>query len=266
MIHAGAALLVLSVILLLIRRSQQSKLLEIGTTETSTAQELLDATKYVAERLGETGSFSRIVELKGMVKCDSPLISEIARQSCVYYEMKVTREYEEDHWETHGRGARTRGTRRRSEQVAGNSQRIPFWLEDATGRILVDPDRADIDSVKVVDRFEPAGNLGGRNVLTFGGFRFDVGIPLSGSRTLGYHFEERLLPLDRRVYVLGEARDVSGQLTVAKPLKKGKSFIISLKSEEDLIRSTGSRIRWLLVGAVAGGVAGVGLILAGLTR
>jgi len=267
MVIAGVVLLLLCAGLLLARRSQQRKLREIAGTETSTVQGLLDAAKYVAERLGEAGSFSQMAELKGTIRCDSPLTSEIAGQSCAYYQMRVTREYEEEYWENDDRhGTRVRRTRRGSEQVAGNSQMVPFWLEDATGRILVNPEHAEIDTVKVVDRFEPAHDSGGHGVLRLGGFHLEVGIPLSGRRTLGYHFEERVLPLDRRVYILGEVHDAPGQLVVERPKERGRSFIISLKSEEDLIRSTEATARHLLIGAVASGAAGIGLIIAGLVR
>ncbi len=269
MVLAGVVLLFLCGALLLIRRSQEGRLLEIGSAEASTSQGLSDASKYVADRLGEAGSFSRIAKVKGVVKCDSPLISEVARQSCVYYEMSVTREYEEYQGIRSRRRQRIGRPRRGSETVATNSQRVPFWVEDATGRILVNPQNSQIDSIKVVDRFEPAGGLGGSNVLSFGGFSVDLGNllpgPGLGSRTtLGYRLQEKLLPLERRVYVLGEARDVSGQLTIEKPRERGKPFIVTLKSEEELISSTRSAILWLLVGAAASGIAGIGLVLAGL--
>jgi len=263
---AGVALLVLCGVLLLVRRSQQSRLFEIMTTETTTTKALIDAAKYVAERLGEIGSFNRIVEVKGTIKCGNPITSEIAQQPCVYYEMSVTREYEESYWDT---DARTRHRRQRirrgSETVASNSQRVPFWVEDATGRILIEPDHAEIDPVQVVDRFEPGEQRGSR-AIGFGDHRVEVGGFLSGSgrRTLGYRFREKLLPLDRRVYVLGEASDASGELAIRAPREKGKRFIISLKSEEELIRSSRSTVRWLLAGSVVSGILGAVLILAGM--
>jgi hypothetical protein len=270
LVYAGVALLVVCGILLIVRRSKESKLLAITTAETTTAQGLLDAVKYVAQRLGETGSFNQIAAVKGIVRCDSPLTSEIVKQPCVYYNMSVTREYEEDYYETDSKtGEQTRKTRRESEQVAGNSQSIAFWVEDATGRTLVNPDHAEFEATKVVDRFDPIGNLSG-GVLSFGGFSMDLGNILSGvgagTRTLGYHLQELLVPLDRQIYVLGEARDSSGQLAIERPRGKGKKFIVSVKSQEELISATVSTMRWLMVSAVASGVVGIGLIVRGLIR
>ena len=269
MIVAGVILLILCGALLIYRRFQEQRLLEISTAEASTAQALADASKYVAERLGEAGSFSRIAKVKGIAKCDSPLTSEVARQPCVYYEMSVTREYEEYRGRRSRKRQRAGKSRRGSETVASNSQRVPFWIEDATGRILVNPDHSQIDSVKVVDRFDQAEGARGA-ILRFGSFSVNLGnilpaTPEMGSRTtLGYRLQEKLLPLEQRVYVLGEARDASGQLTIEKPREGGKPFIVSLKSEEELIGSARSTIQWLLASGVASGIAGIGLVLAGL--
>lgn len=262
----GIVLLILGGALLLVRRSQQGKLLEIMGTKTSTAQELTQSAEYVAERLGERGSFKQVAEVKGILKCDNPLRSEIAQEPCAYYSMTVTREYEESYWTTDSQTKRrVRRTRRGSDVVSQNSQRIPFWVEDATGPIWVNPEGADIDAVQVVDKFE--SNTGG--VITLGGFSFDVGSTvgqmLSDSRTLGYRFRESILPIGRRIYVLGEVADSTGTVQIQKPSAKGK-FIISLKSEEELVRSTKSTIQWLLVGAVVSGVAGLGLVVAGLLQ
>lgn len=264
LVIVGIALLILGGVLLLVRRSQQGKLLEILGTKTSTAQELIKAAEYVAERLGERGSFKQVTEVKGVLKCDNPLRSEIAQEPCVYYSMTVTREYEESYWETDSQTKQqVRKTRRSSDVVSQNSQRIPFWVEDATGPTWVNPEGADIDSVQVIDKFE--SNTGG--IIALGGFSFNVGSlvgqMLSDTRTLGYRFREHILPIGRQVYVLGEAADSTGTVQIQKPSTKGK-FIISLKSEEELVRSTKSTIQWLLVGAVACGLAGLGLIVAGL--
>ncbi|MGI5834909.1 MAG: E3 ubiquitin ligase family protein [Chloroflexota bacterium] len=264
LIVVGIVLLILGVVLFLMRRSQQSKLMDIMGTKTSTSQELQKAAEYVAERLGQQGSFKQIAEVKGVLKCDSPLRSEIAQEPCVYYSMTVTREYEETYWETDSKTKRRqRRTRRGSEVVSQNSQRIPFWVEDSTGSILVNPEGADIDAVQVIDKFE--NNTGG--VITLGGFSFDVGSLvgqfLSDSRTLGYRFRESILPIGRQIYVLGEAADTTGKIQVQKPSGKEK-FIISLKSEEELIRSTKSAAQWMLIGAIVSGIAGAALTIVGL--
>jgi hypothetical protein len=259
----GIVLLGICVVLLLLRRSQQSKLSEILATETSTAQQLTESARYVAERMGEAGSFNKVTEVKGVIRCDSPLTSEAAGQPCVYYDMNVSREYEETYWETDSQSKQqVSKTRSGSETVASNSQRIAFWVEDATGQVLVDPTGAEIDGVRVVDRFEHGESMGALVQL---GINLSALLPAtSGRRTTGYRTRESILPLDRPVFVLGEAVDSAGKLVVQKPRERGKKFFISLKSEEELIRSTGATVRWMLAGAVGSGVLGLVLMAVGL--
>jgi hypothetical protein len=78
-----------------------------------------------------------------------------------------------------------------------------------------------------------------------------------GRRTLGYKYEEQIVPVGKPIYVLGEASDAGGQLAIRKPTKKGTSFIVSLKSEEELTRSAAGTATGLTVGAAIAAVAGV---------
>ena len=250
-------------------RAWSVKLTEIMDTETFTAQQLAEAAKYVGGRMGEKGSFNKMAEVRGTIGCDTPLTSEMAKQPCVYHSMNVTREYEETYWDTDSQSKQqVQKTRRTTASVAGNSQRVSFWVEDATGKVPVNPEGADIDGMQVVDRFEPGEPSIGNGLISLGDFSLNVGGltigPMAGSRTIGDRFRESVLPLGRQIYVLGEAGDRSGQLAIGRPREKGHKFLISLKSEEELIHSTGAAVRWLLVGAIASGVAGVGLVAAGL--
>ncbi len=265
----GAILIVACVVLLLMRRSRQAKLFEIMSTESSTAQQLAESAKYVAERMGETGSFNKITELKGTIGCDAPLTSEMSKQPCVFYSTSITRDYEETYWETDSQTKQqVQRTRRNTEKVAGTTQSVGFWVEDPTGKVSVNPEGADVDAMQVVDRFQP-GELGvGNGLVNLGDFTINIGGltigPSARTRVLGYRFRESVLPLGRKVYVLGEATDKTGQLAVGMPGQKGHKFLISLKSEEELIRSTGSAIRWMLASAIGSGLAGLVLIVMGL--
>jgi hypothetical protein len=261
--YVGIVLLIVAVGLLLWRRSRQARLGAILGTETSTVKEVTELGAYVREGLeGHTG-FNRVCELKGAISCDTPLTSEVAKQACVYYAMTVTRDYEESYVETDNQGNQHQRTKRSSNTVASNSQRTAFWLEDETGRIPVDPQGAEIDAEQVVDRYEPADQL--QIGLSIGGLQLGIG-GLGGTRTLGYHYRESVLPPGRQAFVLGEASDSSGTLTVQKPREKGAKFIISLKSEEQLVQSAQRTVNWLLYGAVASGVLGVAALVLGLVR
>lgn len=258
----GIALIGLSILLIFLRRKSQDKLLEIKSTQTSSTKELVDLCQSVKDGIGNSGGFKQLSEIKGVVKCAQPLNGELSKQPCVYYAMDVSERYEETYYEKDSKGNSVRRTRTGSTSVASNSQSVHFEVEDTTGRITVNPNGADIDPVQVVSKYEPSTQ--GRNSISFGSFSFNVGRSSGDRKILGYEFTEKIVPLDRRVYVIGEASDSTGELMLQQPSEKGKPFIITLKSEEELTKGTESNIKALLFGAIASLIAGIGAIVYGI--
>lgn len=257
----GLLLVAVGGLLLYLRSRAQGRLVEIGFTETVTTQEVRELHGQIAAELGP-GGFSQIVELKGKLRCAAPLTAELSGQPCAYYTMSVEERYEETYQEQDGQGGTRTATRNGSTIVASNSQSAFFQLHDATGEITVNPTGAEIHPRQVVSRFEPC--TGGPSV-TVGGFTLQVGVGLGGKRVQGYHYTESILPLDSQLYLLGEATDTSGELTVQKPREK-KPFIISLKTEEELVRGAQGSMRWYLYGAIAAFVIGAVFIVIKILR
>jgi len=247
-------------------QGQKKKLGEIKGTETSTAAALAELAASVAKEIG-AGSFNQIAEVKGTIECDDPLESELSQTRCVHYSMQVTREYEETYWETDDKGNRQQKTRRGSEAMANNTRSVAFFVRDGTGRIEVDPSGASLDTEKVFSEFRPGENQAGG--LRFGRYSFNpatFATLAGGRRTLGYKFEESALPLGRPVYVLGEAVDNDGRLRIHKPGQKGASFIVSLKSEEQLLKGAQSSAKGMAIAAAIVAVLGLAGIVAGIVK
>lgn len=263
-IIVGIVLIIIGVVLVILRRKNQDKLLEIKATQLSTTKDLVDMCKTVNDELnpGGHGAFKQDMAVQGMVKCDRPLTGELSKEPCVYYEMRVDERYEETYWEKDAQGNNQRRTRTGASTVASNSQRRDFQVEDATGRITVNPNNADMDPVQVVSKYEQ--NF--QNRVTYGNFSFNISPGSSDRRILGYEFTEKIIPLERRVYVLGEAADSSGELMIQKSSEKGKLFIITLKSREELAQATASSIKWMMIGAIACFVIGVGAAVYGIMK
>jgi len=261
MIFIPIGLVAVSVVLFLIGRSQGNKALDIQSTETSTAAGLATEASDVAREIG-AGSFTKVTEIKGLVECPSPLTSEMSGTACVWYRSTVTREYEESYTERDSDGKTRSGTRRGTETVSKNERRTPFLVRDETGAVEVEPDGAPVEGVKVLSKFEQ-GDRG--STLSIGSFRLSLGAIGGGRRTIGYKLEELALPVGARVYVLGEARDDGGRLRVARPAAKGGRFIITVKSEEQLVESarTGSRVTTVISAVCA--VAAIVLFVLALT-
>lgn len=259
---AGLVLIAISAVLAFCYRSQKRRLGAIQSTQTSQVQLLRELAQSMKEGVGE-GAFTYLTEIKGKIVCKVPLQSELEGVECVYYSMRIEREYEETYYETDQEGRRTRRTRTSSDTVAENKRSTLFLVDDNTGQIQVDPDGADFVTEKVVSRFEAGGEPSGGE-LRLGSFSLRLPSLTGDRRTLGYRFEEEAIPVGRNIYVLGEATELNGELRVQRP-QEGQ-FIISLKGEEELVRQSQSATTWLLVGSIASALIGVGLLVAGLVQ
>lgn len=247
MIFFGIVLLIVAIVCFFVARGQSSKLRAMNAADTFTAQMLRDLHGRVVASVG-ADALAQPCEVAGAIESDAPLSAPVSGMACVAYVHTVTREYEEDVTNTDSNGKTTRETVRRSETVETNERRAPFFVRDATGRSLVNPDEADLDMVE-------AGN------------RFDAAQPKPGerTRTLGFRHAVQALPVGAQVYVLGCAVDSGGQPAIARgPRDRKQKFIISRRSERELAGSAASWSRWLYFATVGSGAVGAGLLLLGL--
>jgi hypothetical protein len=229
--------------LLYFRNKNKHKAALMGQTETSDAR---DASGLAPGTL---------VEVKGTLRCDEPLTSEMASERCAYYSSTVTREYlERDHDDDDDVGSD-----RRSEVVAHNEQFAPFAVEDASGSVPVSAEGAEMDARQVVNRFERHTGGNGPSI-SLGGATINLG---GGERTLGFRYTERILPVDAPVYVLGTVQG-DGSIGAPPPGEEAQRFVVSHRSEEALGQSLGKTVMWLGVGGVASIVVGVVLLAIGI--
>jgi len=169
----------------------------------------------------------QLVEVKGTLRCPKPLTSELTRRPCAYFRTWVER----------------------TETLASYADRVPFLVEDETGRVLVSPNGAEIGAQDVYDRFK-AGISAGQ--MTLAGRTVEMN---HGFGTVGYRIREVLLPIDGPVYVLGAVtRD--GSIGRPSRLRFDAGFIISPHVGEGSSGSPpGDRLMmWCGFGALAGGL------------
>ncbi len=260
----GIAGILGSVILFIKYMGLKKKLALMMDTDTSTVEELKQLREEMTVGLGR-GSLTYHTEVKGRVICDQPLTSELAKVPCVYYSMRIDREYEETYIERDQNGRAVRRTRRGFEAVASNIRAVPFYVEDQTGRILVNPDNAEIIPEKILSEYQQERDIR-RNYLERDNYRMRLPFNTGSGRnprTLGYRYEEAVIPLDTRIYVNGEATDRAGQLQLRSPAEESK-FIISVKGEEALVQQGKRQMTSYLVFSILTGLVGLGVILLGL--
>lgn len=255
----GFILLIVSGVLFLIKKQQESKALSIKSARSSAISELKHLAGEIADEIGG-GNWRDYVKVYGTVVCDRPLTSELKQETCVYYRMSVKRRYEEMVTRKDSDGNTQQEIEQRTQTVAGNQQSVPFRVRDRHGdEIEVNPTGADIETIKVVSEFQPEGK--NRLEIRFGGFSqsFETATPRANCKTLGYEYEESILPINRQILVIGTASDVTGELMLQRPVKSDKKYIISLKSDEELAANADQGAKVAFYSMV--GCAGLGVLL-----
>jgi hypothetical protein len=228
-------------VLLYFRNRNKQKSALMSQTETSSSADVSGLTP------------GTLVEVKGTLRCEAPLTSEMSEMSCAYYSSKVIREYMERDYDDDDHGSD-----RRSEVIAQNEQFAPFVVEDDSGTVAVNAEGAEVDAKQVVNRFER--DTGNEGSISLGGMTINLG---GGERTIGYRYTESILPVDAPVYVLGTVQEGGGIGAPSSGAERHR-FVVSHRSEEALGQSLGKTVLWLGVGGIGALVVGVVLLVIGI--
>jgi hypothetical protein len=186
------------------------------------------------------GVFIGLVELKGTAQCEQPLVSYLAETSCVYYAFDI-----EERWsrlvtetESDGKGGTRTVTRRESgwTSVASRTESTPFYVQDDTGSLLVQPEGARIEALGVFSQ----------TCSTFDPLYYGKG-PAGGIMDSDHvrRFTEKAIPLQAPLFIVGQARerqDIVAPEIAADP--KASEYLISVRSQEQVSSGLGWQI-WL---------------------
>ncbi|MGD1842097.1 MAG: E3 ubiquitin ligase family protein [Thermonemataceae bacterium] len=230
------------------RKKGLERVIDIKYQETTPIADVLDTYKSITASLGE-GNYAETVELKGVAQAIQPLKAPHSGKEAVYYKAQIIRKYEYRAEEKDSNGQIRHVDRQSTEVVFSDEQQMLFSLEDGSGLpISIDISGAKKYTQKTIDKFvtklpEEAHSF--------------VKVAKGDTKTLGYTYKEEIIPIDIRLYVLGEASDRKGELTVAKPTNTQQTFIVSVKSEEELIGSLEGGAKNLLIGFIIVGVLGL---------
>lgn len=229
------------------------KLKEMKVASSSSIGELQQCQRQVAQEMG-SGSWREYVQVFGQVATSQPLLSEVKRIPCVYYKTIISREYKKEG------GDRRNPRERHSEIIGRHEQSTLFFLRDQQGQIEVNPLGAEIEAVQVLDELRPADKPHSFSLsLGFLSLNWRFG----NTPTLGYRYQEWVLPLGQPVSVVGMASDQGGVLRLQKPQSRGQKFIISLSFEDQLIREYKQQRRKMTYASLSAALCGVcGLVLA----
>ena len=245
------------------------RVLHMKVTETSQIGGLRSLVEQIRADLGGGASeWRELVEIKGSVGCDRPLVGELSGEPAVVVRGSVVREVEELRREEDSEGRVTERWVSRNETVNSTKLEAPFWIDDGSGRLDVRPSGATYTLQTVVDRFEPPAAVERGSSIHLGRLEFAVG-GFSRSHSLrvkGYRFREEILPVGARVYALGEASDTSDGMALHKPGDSDKPFILSTKSEEELVAAGMSQAKWMKIGGLLALGLGIALAIVGAVK
>ncbi len=259
MIWIGVGGLVVAVLCAYAVRVSHTRARAMESTETLPVADLRALHEAAAEAAGP-GHFRYRCEVAGQARPhkDGALRSELEGVDCVWHKHRITRKYEEVYRD--GSGNRRRRTS--TDVLSEHSSSTAFFVADATGSMVVRPGEHEvIGAEKVLDRFDPHTGGGGRR-LQIGPLSLDLG---GGDGTIGYRREEWVVRLGSRFYVHGEAADGDGRLAVGAPAEGGV-FVMSVKSEEELLRGENNKVWAFGLGAGLAAVAGTVVLVLAIVR
>lgn len=255
MLVGGIVLLVVGVGLIVWHVFARRKAGELKVAKNVRVSNLVDLAARMAQEI-EAGGLKEFAELVGRPQA-RPLLSPLGERECLYYKMTVKRQYEEEYYTKDSEGRERLQTRRGSEVMSTESDHCDFMLDDGSGEVQVQLVGADFDGlVETVDRFEP-GHEGGS--IRMGGWSLSVRSVGRGRRTLGYQYEEHVLPFGPQLTVIGEVSDQTGPLTVRRG---GLRFIVSTRTKSEIIGGAEKAAKFTSIGSGLCALAGVGLIIA----
>jgi len=229
---------------------------EMKFMNTTTIKDLQEMYQMMVDG-GMGDMFRNYVELKGVVHCDQPTHTPFSSQNVAYCSSKLSAvtQREEQYRDNDGH-YHTRTVKDEEVLSSENSSEILLMADDSSDmRVVLDINHGcEFDVPETFDRFETVGNLG--RYAYFRNFHHPR------ANLLGYRMQERTISLGQPLYVLGEAYKEGNTLHIGKPVDKDKSFIVSTKSEDQLVGKYEGNAKLALFGGIAAVVIGVLLLIA----
>ena len=174
------------------------------------------------------------VEVVGTLRCPNPLKGEFSNLPCAWFSSEINRTV------TRPNNQGTETTR-----VHYNTMYAPCLVEDASGRVALNLDGAEVEGQQVVNREEMEG--GAVNVI----------VNAMQNVNARRRYTETILAPDIAVYVLGQ---VQADQSIGKHGSTSNVFVVSHRSKEERSRSLGRWITGILVLGIVLAIVAVGLI------
>ena len=237
-----------------IRPKAKNSVTEIKYMKTKTIAELKDMFKQMDEN-GLGNEYREFVELKGTVVSDDLVETPFSNKKVAYCESKLAQVTETKEQYTDSNGNRRTRVNKHENTISEEKTSNEISMNDNSSNesvvIEINGTGCELDIPKTFDRFEPKSNV--KNYRYFNSFSWNG----YGAETLGFKMTERTINPNQSLYVIGEAFKVGEKLHIGKPQDTKKPFIVTTKSEEDLINSSNQKAMFALIGGIMAIVLGI---------
>lgn len=237
-----------------IRPKTQNHVTEIKYLQTKKISELKDMFSQMDSN-GLGNDYREFVELKGKIVSNNLIETPFSNRKVAYCKSRLAQvtETKEQYRDSNG-NMRTRVNKHENTISEENSSQEIELIDDNNDDSVVleiNGVGCNLDIPKTFDRFEPKANLG--NYRYFNSFSFNR----FGAETLGFKMTEETIDANQQLYVIGEAFKVGNEIHIGKPQDAKKPFIVTTKSEEDLINKSNQTAMFSLIGGIVAIVIGI---------
>ena len=245
--------------------------MEMQATATSSVAEAKEAIEAMADY---NPDYREFVELKGTATTYEQVRTPYTNKPVAYYVAETVQVSETTEERRDSEGNRRMSTTKHEDKLSDEESSADLVLKDANGgEIIIETNGLSnkmdlIKSYDHMDMTDPYANTG-MDMLNIRRRYRRYNAPSYngvGYRILGYKKIEKIIPLNSALYVLGEAYMMAGKLYIGPPKDSKKPFIVTTKSEEQMLEKTQSSQRSSLIGGIACGVIGLILIVVGIVR
>ena len=229
---------------------------EIKYMQTKKISELKDMFEQM-DSIGSGDNYREFVELKGKISEDNLVDTPFSNRKVAYCESSVSQVTETKETYTDNKKKKKTRVNKHETTISSDksSQNIKFTDGSVDEKIIIEINSSgcDLDIPKTFDRFEPKNNLSG--------YRFFNSFSINGygAETLGFKMIEKVIENNQSLYVIGEAFKVGNEIHIGKPTDAKKPFIVTTKSEEDLVNSSNQKAMFSLIGGIISIVIGAAI-------
>ena len=237
----------------IVPRKMKNKNIEIKFLKTIPVSEL----KEILTGNVEAGleGYRHYSELKGKAGSDDPQKTPYSNKEVAYYSASLYQVYEETETYRDAKGVMRRRVKKSQSLISNHKSSNLITLKDpASGdKVYIDTGQSGLtlETHKTFNKFEPSNNA--RKYSFLENLKFGA----LGSRTLGFKMVENTIQLGQSLYVLGEALLEGKKINILRPRDSKKPFIVSVRSEDDIVRSNNKNANIALVFAALLALAGI---------